>query len=112
MGKHYMTMSIAQASTFLGELLNVLENLYWESSSLNMKNQCFNGVRLVQQEITELTKVSVQDHHYDYEIIACPEPVMAEVLSQLETLSQEETLRTCTAAQLKPLLEQGKAVFK
>lgn len=107
-----MAMSIAQASTFLGELLDVLENLYWESNSLNMKNQCFNGVRLVQQEITELTKVSVQDHHYEYEAIACPAAVMGEVIKELEALCDKETLRTRTSAQLEPLLKQAKVVFK
>ena len=106
-----MAISITQASVFIAELLEILEDVYWESSQINIKNQCFNVVRLLHQEITELTKISVQDHHYDYEIIACSREDMSGGIKDLVTLLNDNPLRGRTAKQLLPLLEQAKKVF-
>ena len=107
-----MAITIAQASVFIEELLEVLENVYWESNSINIKNQCFNAVRLLQGELTELTKVSIQDHHYEYEIISCSSSVMLESVMQLNTLLENEALRIRTSGQLTPLMEQAGQIYK
>jgi hypothetical protein len=107
-----MTIAIAQATVLVSDLVDALENVYWEAPSTTIKNQCFNMVRILQQEITELTKVSVQDHHYEYETIACPGKKVAEGLAALSTLLESEVLRTQTESQLAPLLEQARTVFK
>lgn len=107
-----MTISIAQATVLVSDLVDALENVYWEAPSITVKNQSFNMVRILQQEITELTKVSVQDHHYEYETIACPGKKVAEGLGALATLLDSEVLRNQTEAQLAPLLEQAKSIFK
>jgi hypothetical protein len=106
-----MAISIAKASVFVTELLEVLEDLYWESPNITVKNQCFNVVRLLQQELTELTKVSVQDHHYDYELIACSAKDMNQCLDELSQLLSSEALRTRTRNHLLPLLEKSRKVF-
>lgn len=106
-----MAISIAKASVFVTELLEVLEDLYWESASITVKNQCFNAVRLLQQELTELTKMSVQDHHYDYELIACSVADMSQCLDVLSQLLSNEALRTRTRNTLTPLLAKSKKVF-
>lgn len=107
-----MSITIAKATVLVSELVDVLENVYWEAPSITIKNQCFNMVRILQQEITELTKVSVQDHHYEYETIACPGKKVAEGLKALSKLLDGEVLRTQTELQLSPLLDQAKSVFK
>jgi len=106
-----MAISIAKASVYITELLEVLEDLYWESPNVTVKNQCFNVVRLLQQELTELTKISVQDHHYDYEIIASSVSDMNQCLTDLSALLVKEALRIRTRNQLTPLLEKSKNVF-
>ncbi len=106
-----MTSSIAQASVFVTELIDVLEDLYWESPAISVKNQCFNAVRFLQTELTELTKVSVQDHHYEYEIISCSANDMEHCLKNLSTLIEKETLRTRTRAHLMPLLKKAQKFF-
>jgi len=106
-----MAISIAKASVYITELLEVLEDLYWESPNVTVKNQCFNVVRLLQQELTELTKISVQDHHYDYEIIASSVSDMNQCLADLSALLAGEALRIHTRNQLTPLLEKSKNVF-
>lgn len=107
-----MTITIAKASVLVSDLVDVLETVYWEVPSITVKNQCFNMVRILQQEITELTKVSVQDHHYEYETIACPGAKVAEGLNKLCELLGNEVLRTQTESLLTPLLEESKLVFK
>ncbi|MEH6343787.1 MAG: hypothetical protein V7785_01760 [Bermanella sp.] len=106
-----MAISIAKASVFITELLEILEDLYWESPNITVKNQCFNVIRLLQQELTELTKISVQDHHYDYEIIASSVSDMDSGLADLSALLVREALRIRTKNQLTPLLEKSKMVF-
>ncbi len=106
-----MAISIAKASVFITELLEILEDLYWESPNVTVKNQCFNVIRLLQQELTELTKISVQDHHYDYEIIASSVSDMDSGLADLSALLVREALRIRTKNQLTPLLEKSKMVF-
>jgi len=106
-----MSISISQATVFIEELLSVLEDVYWECCAVDVKNQCFNAVRLLQIELTELTKVSVQDHHYEYEIIAYQDNTVLETLTSLEHLLKSSVLRTRTEASLRPLLSQATEVF-
>jgi len=106
-----MSISISQATVFIEELLSVLEDVYWECGTIEMKNQCFNAVRLLQMELTELTKVSAQDHHYEYEIIAYQDNTVLETLNQLDHMLKSTVLRTRTEANLKPLLSQADQVF-
>lgn len=106
-----MSISIAQASGFIEELLNVIEDVYWECTALDTKNLCFNTVRLLQTELTELTKVSVQDHHYEYEIIAYQDNTVIETLSQLDHMLKDAVLRTQTQNHLRPLMQQAMDVF-
>ncbi len=106
-----MTISITEASAYIAELIEVLENLYWEAPSVAVKNQCFNGVHFLQNERTELTKVSVQDHHYEYEIISCSAQDMKHSLKNLSKLIEHEVLRAQTRSQLMPLLEMAKTYF-
>ncbi|MGR6873002.1 hypothetical protein ACU6U9_11995 [Pseudomonas sp. HK3] len=106
-----MSISIAQATGFIEEILGVIEDVYWECTALDTKNQCFNAVRLLQTELTELTKVSVQDHHYEYEIIAYQDNTVIDTLSQLDHMLKDAVLRTRTHNHLKPLLQQAMEIF-
>ncbi|NVK36779.1 MAG: hypothetical protein HWE18_02535 [Gammaproteobacteria bacterium] len=106
-----MSISISKASVFIEELLAVIEDVYWECTTMEMKNLCFNAVRLLQTELTELTKVSVQDHHYDYEIIAYQDNTVLETLNQLGHMLTDCVLRTQTKNTLHPLLKQAQQVF-
>jgi len=106
-----MSISIAQATGFIEDLLSVVEDVYWECTALDTKNLCFNTVRLLQTELTELTKVSVQDHHYEYEVISYQDNTVIDTLSQLEHTLNDSVLRTSTEANLKPLLKQAMSIF-
>lgn len=106
-----MAVSIAKASVYLEELLNCIENIYWEANDIPSKDVCFNLIRLLHSEITELNKVSVQDHHYDYEIIAYPPTTVIEAVEDLQSHLKNMVLRTQTRVQVMPLLENRHEYF-
>lgn len=103
--------SIGEATSFIVELLELLENTYWETHSIVVKDQCFNVIRLLQNEITELTKISVQDHHYEYEVIVCQPAQMKSTIDELEDILAGEVLRQRTREHVVPALEKAKSVF-
>lgn len=103
--------TIGEATSFIVELLELMENLYWETNSIDVKDQCFNVVRLLQSENTELTKISVQDHHYEYEVIVCKPSQMEAAIDELEDILAGEVLRQRTREQLIPALKTAKVVF-
>ncbi|EAT11962.1 hypothetical protein HF888_11290 [Bermanella marisrubri] len=106
-----MAVSIAKASVYLDELLSCIENIYWEANDIPSKDVCFNLIRLLQSELTELNKVSVQDHHYDYEIIAYPPTTVIEAVEALQSHLKNMVLRTQTRVQVMPLLENRNDYF-
>jgi len=107
-----MTVSIAKASIYIDELLTAIENVYWEANRVETKDLCFNLIQLLQSEITELNKVSVQDNHYEYEIIAFPPTVMGEATEELKSHLKTCVLRTQTRIQITPLLANSAEYFK
>ncbi|MAS23774.1 MAG: hypothetical protein CMH99_00295, partial [Oceanospirillaceae bacterium] len=77
-------LSISQASELIWELNQTLEDAYWEASSMEEKDRIFNLIQLMMGEYMELLKVSVQDHHYDYEVISTSQEVLLQVMKDLQ----------------------------
>ncbi len=47
----------------------LLDAAYWEASSIEDKDIIYDIISQFSQEIAELNKLSIQDHHYPYEFI-------------------------------------------
>ena len=62
--------SIAHVMTELIAFSELLDDAYWEASSIEDKDFIYDIISLVTQEMTELNKLSIQDHHYPYEFIS------------------------------------------
>ncbi len=62
--------SIANAISILTDLLQGLEDAYWESTQIEHKDVFFDLISAVYQEQTELAKLSIQDHDLEYEPIS------------------------------------------
>ncbi len=62
--------SIANAIIILTDLLQGLEDAYWESTRIEHKDTFFDLISAVYQEQTELAKLSIQDHDLEYEPIS------------------------------------------
>lgn len=48
----------------------LLDDAYWEASSIENKDFIYDIISLFSQEMAELNKLSIQDHHYPYEFIS------------------------------------------
>ncbi len=65
-------MSNPSIENVLNEFLafsELLDDAYWEAASIGDKDFIYDISSMFSQEIGELNKLSVQDHHYPYEFI-------------------------------------------
>lgn len=67
-------------------LLEILDDAYWEASTIQHKDLLYDIIGIFHQEVAELNKLSVQDHHYPYEVIT---EGIRRVVPQLERLDEE-----------------------
>ena len=99
-------LSISQASELIWELNQTLEDAYWEASSMEEKDRIFNLIQLMMGEYMELLKVSVQDHHYDYEVISTSQEVLLQVMKDLQHAQMSIPRRQRTSIRLASLLNR------
>ena len=104
-------ITIAQATKLLDELVMVLEDVYWEANELVVKDEVFATIRLLSAELTELQKVSVQDDHYDYEVISTKSSVLRDSVKGIQENVLPRILRTQTKQKLIPYLDNGMEAF-
>jgi len=62
--------SIAYVITEFMAFSELLDDAYWEASSIENKDFIYDIISLISQEMAELNKLSIQDHHYPYEFIS------------------------------------------
>jgi hypothetical protein len=95
------TASITDAIRTLEELISSLNNAYWEASTLDRKDRFYDVISTINVELSELAKLSIQDHHLEYEPIT-PEFRQANAkLSNLRKLLDDSVLRSSTASKLE-----------
>lgn len=105
------TPSITDALRILGELHLGLEDGYWESSSIETKDVFYDLISAVNMEVTELSKLSIQDHHLDYEPVASTFKHSRHHLIDLHKQLSTRVARAATAARLESLLEETAILF-
>ncbi|MAD45158.1 MAG: hypothetical protein CMI02_15875 [Oceanospirillaceae bacterium] len=99
-------LTIAQASELIWELNLTLEDAYWEASSMEEKDRVFNLMQLMIGEYMELLKISVQDHHYEYEVISTSQEVLMQVMKDLQHAQMTMPRRQRTSDRLAALLNR------
>lgn len=101
-----MTYSIANAANILEELLRGLDEAYWEAASIERKDYFYDIISAVHSELSELGKLSVQDHHLEYEPITLEFRAARAKLSRLRKVLDEYVQRTSTAVRLEVLINE------
>lgn len=86
-------------------LVEVLDDAYWEASSMQHKDAIYDVLSVFQMEIAELNKLSIQDHDYPYEMITEGMRQVAHKLHHLQTVIREIVDRTRTQIRLKRCLK-------
>lgn len=93
--------NISEATTILEELLGFLDDAYWESNSANQKDRIYDIISALHKELSELAKLSIQDHHLDYEAITVEFKSARTKLSELRRTINDCIFRSCTASNLE-----------
>lgn len=100
-----MTYSIADASRLLEDLHSGLDEAYWEVSSIERKDFFYDLISAVHAELSEVGKLSVQDHHLAYEPITLEFRAACTKLNRLRKLLDEYIQRSSTAVRLESLID-------
>lgn len=81
------TATVADALREFLSLLELLDDAYWEAGTVEHKDMIYDIISIFSQEVSELNKLSVQDHHFPYEIIT---EGMRRVIPKLERLDERK----------------------
>lgn len=96
--------SISEAMKVLEELLTELDDAYWESATFEHKDFFHDVLGATHGELSELSKLSVQDHHLIYEPITAEFRIARVKLGRLRKLLDDYVPRSRTAARLEVLI--------
>lgn len=99
-------ITISQASELIWDLLKALEDGYWEANNCHDKDVIFNLLQILNGEYMELAKVSIQDHHYEYEVITTSKELLHQALSKFQQAISDNVRRLSTATRLHKLINQ------
>ncbi|KZY29827.1 MULTISPECIES: hypothetical protein [unclassified Oleiphilus] len=90
----------------------LLDAAYWEASSLEHKDIIYDIISQFSQEIAELNKLSIQDHHYPYEFITEGIRRIPPKLTNLEDQLPTIIKRTQTMADMREALSNIIAILE
>lgn len=99
-------ISIADAIEIICELNKVLDDAYWEANNCDEKDHIYNLTSILNTEFIELSKVSVQDHHFGYEVISVSQDALKQALTSFQHLVPKHIRRQSTLGRLNALLHQ------
>ena len=97
-------LSIADAVENIFELIKVLDDAYWEANSCEEKDNVYNLSSILTSEYIELSKMSVQDHHFEYEVISLSQEALKQALTQFQQRVPLQVRRQTTFVRLNALL--------
>lgn len=98
--------NIANAIRVLEGLLAGLDQAYWEANSLDRKDFFYDLISALHSELSELGKLSVQDHDLVYEPVTEELRATRPKLGRLLKLVDDFALRSTTAARLDQLINE------
>lgn len=96
--------TISDAATHIQDLIVLLDNAYWEASSIESKDLIYDVIHVVQAEYTEINKLSIQDHHMPYEPISREFHEMKHKFSLLRKMMSTAVMRSSTSSALEQLM--------
>lgn len=98
------SLSIAAAVEHIFDLINILDDAYWEANSCDEKDHVYNLSSILTAEYIELSKMSVQDHHFEYEVISVTKEALKQALTQFQLRVPNQIRRQTTFVKLNALL--------
>jgi len=90
----------------------LLDDAYWDASSIENKDFIYDVISMFSQEIAEINKLSIQDHHYPYEFITEGIRRIGPKVAELDARKGEIIQRTKTLTDLKEVLSNILAILE
>ncbi len=97
-------VTIASTIQEFMSFIELLDDAYWEASTIESKDQLYDVISIFTHEMSELNKLSIQDHHYPYEIIT---EGIGRVIPKIERLDDKKDAiiqRTKTLIDIKEVI--------
>lgn len=96
--------TVSKAIVTLQELLSGLDKAYWEANTADNKDFFYDIIHAIHVELSELNKLSIQDHDLHYESVTESFGVAQVKLIQLNKYMHELVLHSGTAASLERMI--------
>lgn len=96
--------TIANASGQIEALSSALDNAYWEASTIDRKDLIYSIITLLNAEIIEISKLSIQDHDLPYEPISSDFSTLKTKLNTLNQQIDSAVIRHSTCKELQRLI--------
>jgi hypothetical protein len=93
-------------------LLELLDDAYWEAGTMEHKDMLYDIISILNQEVAEMNKLSLDDHHYPYEVIT---EGMRRIVPRLERLDEQREviiLRTQTLTDFRDILSSVMGILE
>lgn len=104
------TKNIANVVHILQELLQGLDQAYWEATNVDRKDFFYDIISALHLELSELNKLSVQDHDLEYEPITQEFRSARAKLIRLRRQLDEFVVRSTTSMRLEILIHDTVAL--
>lgn len=104
--------TIADALREFLALSELLDDAYWEASTIQHKDSIYDIISILTKEIAELNKLSIQDHHFPYEIITEGVRRVAPKLERLEDAREEVIQRTQTLIDFRDIVSSVLSILE
>lgn len=104
--------TIAQVVSEFMAFGELLDDAYWESNNAEHKDFIYDIISMFSQEIVELNKLSIQDHHYPYEFISEGIRRIEPKVHELETQKSNIIQRTKTLIDMREVLSNVIAILE
>ncbi|MAL97939.1 hypothetical protein [Hydrocarboniclastica marina] len=96
--------SVADALREFLALIELLDDAYWEASTIPHKDGLYDIISIFTTEVAELNKLNSQDHHFPYEIITEGVRRVVPKLERLEDTRDEVIQRTQTLIDFRDIV--------
>lgn len=94
------SLTIAEAIPILEELNAALDTAYWEANSLTAKDSIYDCISAIGKEMSELNKLSIQDHDLTYELISIEFKTAIHQMNHLKERLENHIIRNTTLSRL------------
>ncbi|UZE96103.1 hypothetical protein [Alkalimarinus alittae] len=105
-------VTIASTIQEFMSFIELMDDAYWEAATLESKDLLYDIISIFSLEISELNKLSIQDHHYPYEIITEGIRRVIPKIERLDEKKEDVIQRTQTLIDIKEVMSNVLSILE